>query len=108
MSDDRNKGIGCGGIIICVVVGLFIFKACDTAEADFYVPLNDVYMKGGIGVPTRYHENVGCPALREEQPDAERIVRCHRDSITDPKLTERDGQKRPFKRPACPLCVKTQ
>ena len=107
MSEERNGGgIGCVGIIICVVIGLFLFKACDVAEADFYVPLNEVYAKAESSAPTHYHENVGCPALREEQSDATQIIRCERNDIGGSKLMEREGQKREFKRTACPLCVK--
>lgn len=121
MMDDDDRP-GCTSIFLMAAIAFLIVAmthACDYVRTSYYVPENGVYLNPRRNVDewTHYHENVGCPILREEQPDWTKIFRCIRDRSPDNDrhpLTRQSGhepwstkfnEELHFQRWPCPMCV---
>lgn len=83
-----NSGPGALTIIVFVALGLLLYDGCQTPK-DFYISEMHMSQEEGVAKEARRHENVGCPVLAKEQPDAEKIR----------KATFDDGEHR-----KCSLC----
>lgn len=108
MSDEsvvKGEGIGCVGVIICIVIGIALFRSCETRI--YFTPVADLYKADGQSkafTTPYYHEDVGCPRLRIEEPNPSGIIQ-----VVTTGEGEVAGKEKPdlrLKRPKCPLCVK--
>ena len=69
-SSGSSSGPGCITIIICVIVGIALYKGCEE-ERPLYTSKDRVSQD--LQSPVRLHENIRCPVLEKEQPDPDKI-----------------------------------
>ena len=76
-SSGSSSGPGCFTIIICVVLGIALYKGCESPT--LYTSQDT--MAPDLKSNARLHENIGCPVLAKEQPNPEKIRKATPDDM---------------------------